>query len=101
MIVLDLFAGTGSSTAAFEQNHKVIRVELDRQHQAELHQDVTTLTVEQVIAVCGGRPDFIWASPPCQAFSVAAIGRYWSEGCLLYTSPSPRDRQKSRMPSSA
>ena len=25
----------------------------------------------------------------------------WSSGCLLYTSPSPRDRQKSRMPSSA
>ena len=24
-----------------------------------------------------------------------------SQGCLLYTSPSPRDRQKSRMPSSA
>ena len=24
-----------------------------------------------------------------------------SECCLLYTSPSPRDRQKSRMPSSA
>ena len=24
-----------------------------------------------------------------------------AEGCLLYTSPSPRDRQKSRMPSSA
>ena len=27
-----------------------------------------------------------------------AVGVY---GCLLYTSPSPRDRQKSRMPSSA
>ena len=29
---------------------------------------------------------------------------YWARhlvGCLLYTSPSPRDRQKSRMPSSA
>src|SRR5678810_516616 len=25
----------------------------------------------------------------------------WYIGCLLYTSPSPRDRQKSRMPSSA
>ena len=24
-----------------------------------------------------------------------------TQGCLLYTSPSPRDRQKSRMPSSA
>ena len=35
------------------------------------------------------------------------VGRhkYWvfgaSKSCLLYTSPSPRDRQKSRMPSSA
>ena len=30
------------------------------------------------------------------------IRRYaWSHTCLLYTSPSPRDRQKSRMPSSA
>ena len=25
----------------------------------------------------------------------------WKRDCLLYTSPSPRDRQKSRMPSSA
>ena len=30
-------------------------------------------------------------------FDVVRIG----EICLLYTSPSPRDRQKSRMPSSA
>ena len=29
----------------------------------------------------------------------AMITVYWL--CLLYTSPSPRDRQKSRMPSSA
>ena len=26
---------------------------------------------------------------------------WYVKGCLLYTSPSPRDRQKSRMPSSA
>ena len=31
--------------------------------------------------------------------AVASIGQI--EFCLLYTSPSPRDRQKSRMPSSA
>ena len=30
-----------------------------------------------------------------------AFARSPSDGCLLYTSPSPRDRQKSRMPSSA
>ena len=32
------------------------------------------------------------------------LPRYFNKGdlfCLLYTSPSPRDRQKSRMPSSA
>ena len=29
------------------------------------------------------------------------VGRYGAKGCLLYTSPSPRDRQRSRMPSSA
>ena len=30
-----------------------------------------------------------------------AIATWESKACLLYTSPSPRDRQKSRMPSSA
>ena len=25
----------------------------------------------------------------------------WARGCLLYTSPSPRDKRQSRMPSSA
>ena len=29
------------------------------------------------------------------------LQKYGSKPCLLYTSPSPRDRQKSRMPSSA
>ena len=30
-----------------------------------------------------------------------ALCKQWNLDCLLYTSPSPRDRQKSRMPSSA
>ena len=30
-----------------------------------------------------------------------SYGATWYNDCLLYTSPSPRDRQKSRMPSSA
>ena len=29
------------------------------------------------------------------------IGSEWNSGCLLYTSPSPRDVEESRMPSSA
>ena len=33
--------------------------------------------------------------------STHGAGEYPDNICLLYTSPSPRDRQKSRMPSSA
>ena len=35
------------------------------------------------------------------AYVLIAAGVPKSDVCLLYTSPSPRDRQKSRMPSSA
>ena len=33
--------------------------------------------------------------------TVSSLAQEVSNCCLLYTSPSPRDRQKSRMPSSA
>ena len=36
----------------------------------------------------------------CQKFTWFFACDFFT-GCLLYTSPSPRDRQKSRMPSSA
>ena len=39
------------------------------------------------------------AFPTNAAFKVKVNGEI--QNCLLYTSPSPRDRQKSRMPSSA
>ena len=32
---------------------------------------------------------------------IPALGFFYGKGCLLYTSPSPRDRTRSRMPSSA
>ena len=39
-------------------------------------------------------------SQPCFFTTTSLLGSSYSP-CLLYTSPSPRDRQKSRMPSSA
>ena len=49
------------------------------------------------------------ATPRLYAFALtdalegffASLAADLGEACLLYTSPSPRDRQKSRMPSSA
>ena len=50
----------------------------------------------------GGDPTGTGAGGPGYKFNdeLPKPGRY-EMGCLLYTSPSPRDRQKSRMPSSA
>ena len=36
-----------------------------------------------------------------RCFREDALKLAWFVGCLLYTSPSPRDRTRSRMPSSA
>lgn len=78
MIVFDFFAGTGSSTKAFEDaGHTVIKFELDEQFQADMHVDIMNLTADALLQRFG-RPDFIWASPPCTAFSVASIGRHWN-----------------------
>ena len=41
------------------------------------------------------------AMAPTRYEAVALIDRYRYLSCLLYTSPSPRDRTRSRMPSSA
>ena len=38
---------------------------------------------------------------PLEVFDEINITKSTDNSCLLYTSPSPRDRQKSRMPSSA
>ena len=54
------------------------------------------VTFDEEVLIEGGKA----APMPWRSFAVAAIIKNpWV--CLLYTSPSPRDRQKSRMPSSA
>lgn len=79
MKILDLFSGTGSATLAFEKaGHTVIKVEKDEYFTAN-EKDVLKLTKEYLINKYG-QFDFIWASPPCQKFSVASIGHYWTGG---------------------
>jgi len=84
MLVFDLFSGTGSSTQAFKDaGHTVISFELDDYFEATEHVDVFNLNATDLIAKYG-QPDFIWASPPCTAFSVASMGHHWGGGARAY-----------------
>ena len=84
MIVFDLFAGTRSSTLAFEDaGDTVITIDNDDRFDVTLQADVYFLTAAGLIRRFG-QPDFVWASPPCTAFSVASIGHHWTGGVNAY-----------------
>lgn len=84
MIIFDLFSGTGSSTQAFKDaGHDVFTFELDKFFEATENVDVFDLSADYLIEVYG-RPDFVWASPPCTAFSVASMGHHWGGGLRAY-----------------
>lgn len=75
MIVLELFAGTRSIGKAFEaKGHKVFSVDWDQSFQdIDLYADIGQLSAQDVIKLCGGVPDVIWASPDCTTYSIAGI----------------------------
>ena len=77
VLVFDFFAGTGSSTRAFEEaGDTVVSFDNDARFDVTETVDVSFLSADELVAKYG-RPDFVWASPPCTAFSVASIGRHW------------------------
>ena len=78
MIVLELFAGTRSIGKAFEKKgHKVYSVEWDKNFEnIDLYEDINNVTVKDIIKLCGGVPDVIWASPDCTTYSIAAISHH-------------------------
>lgn len=78
MKVLELFAGTRSISKAFEAaGHEVYTVEWDKSFEnISLYADIGKLTAQDIIDLCGGVPDVIWASPDCTTYSVAAISKH-------------------------
>ena len=67
-------------------------------YRGELQMDTETWEKQEVVRLLKGAPGTQYQEADD---ANKAIIRDWIKSCLLYTSPSPRDRQKSRMPSSA
>ena len=97
MKVLDLFSGTGSATQAFLNNGHDVK-HLDVIGTPELLIDIRKFAKSPEFYLGDWRPDVIWASPPCTAFSMAGSGskkngsRRWDYGKFPFYGPRlPRD----------
>lgn len=77
MKVLDLFAGTRSVSKVFEaRGHESFSIELD-EHHADIswYADILAVSADDILTRFG-RPDVIWASPPCTSYSIAGISHH-------------------------
>lgn len=72
MKILELFSGMGKISQSFlERGHEIYRIDWSEKVEAELHADISKLTVQDILTLCDGLPDIIWASPQCTTYSIA------------------------------
>ena len=77
MKILELFCGTKSISKVFGLGGwETFTVDMDEQFKPDICKDVAVLNVED-LPVEWRKPDIVWASPPCDCFSVASIGTHW------------------------
>ena len=81
MGILELFAGTASfSNVARSLGYQVFTSDYDQSFNTDYSVDILKFD----IAKLPFSPDIIWASPPCETFSVASLGHHWTGGKNAY-----------------
>jgi|TARA_Y100000310_G_scaffold54029_1_gene49558 site-specific DNA-cytosine methylase len=72
---IELFCGTKSfSKVAKAKGYNTFTVDIDKQFNPDLVSDIMDLDISKLPK----NPLIVWASPPCEKFSVATIGRNWN-----------------------
>tara|TARA_R100000501_G_C2579879_1_gene83532 strand:- start:139 stop:750 length:612 start_codon:yes stop_codon:yes gene_type:complete len=75
MRTLELFAGSCSfSKVAKERGHQTFTTDIEQFGEIDYVVDIMNFDFKRLPY----HPDLIWASPPCQGFSVGAIGKNWN-----------------------
>lgn len=75
MKILDLFAGLGGvqrRELIEARGHTYHTLDIEDDFNSTYKTDILKITAEQL-----GDYDFIWASPPCESFSIASVGHHW------------------------
>ena len=81
MKILEIFSGTKSISKAFKvRGHETFTVDFNPDLEPDMVVDILALDLKALPWI----PDVIWASPPCQTFSVASIGHHWAGGKGAY-----------------
>lgn len=81
MKTIELYAGTKSfSKVASALGHQTFSTDYEEIDGQDLVADVRLLTAKDFPY----QPDILWASPPCEGFSVASIGANWGGGHRIY-----------------
>jgi site-specific DNA-cytosine methylase len=85
--ILELFSGTQCISNTFrDKGWKAFTIENDPFYEDTTSwvADISKITGSDILERMDERPKVIWASPPCQAFSVASIGYHWTGGEFSY-----------------
>lgn len=79
MKVLELFAGSRSfSKVAEEFGYKTYTTDYEPFDKINQVCDIFDFSIDKMLDEFG-KPDIIWASPPCTYFSVSSIGHHWNK----------------------